>query len=219
MKSSPGTQGSEGPAHGTAPSDPERLEVLPEAAWSPVVRSQAERMLGILRPVVRVARLLARLVLLVALLSTIAAALILVVIGALTEPPAPWGSILLLLAGAVLLSPGAVLVVFHFGLRQLILIPSEISRNLGDLDLRPVAASASSALRDVGGGRWRALIHLYRSLVEARSLLLGTRELAAKAVVLVRVANPVSMFVMLGATAACLMIILAGVILAIGIAG
>ena len=68
-----------------------------------------------------------------------------------------------------------------------------------------------------GRGPVGRLLVLLRSLVEVRSALLQSRDVFARGMVLVRVANPVSLIVVLGATMACLVILTVATIVALAI--
>ncbi len=51
------------------------------------------------------------------------------------------------------------------------------------------------------GGRVRRLLQFVRSLVDVRAALLQSKEIAVKASLLVRLANPITLVVVLAATA------------------
>jgi hypothetical protein len=178
--------------------------------WSPVVQEHAQRLLRVVEPVARAASGFSGFFSTMAIVSTVAAAVLLLLLFAGIEGFTVWKMALAIVVSILLLLPGAVLGIFWIGLRQLIVIPGELAEALDDFGQRSDAAFADASADRDGRGRVRGLLRFVRSLVDVRSTVLQSRDVLTKSLVLVRVANPVSLVVVLVATAfACLLVLIA----------
>lgn len=184
---------------------------------SSILRRHAEQLLLTVEPVVAVARTFTGFFLGLSLLSMLGAMVLLLALFLPIESAAGWKLILMAVMTLVLISPGVILLLFRVGLEQLIAIPDQLAESLGNVE--EIGAEAVAAQRDRTEGRVRGgrFVGLMRSLVDVRAAILQSRDVFAKGVILVRVANPVSLVVVLGATIASILIVGVAAIVALTI--
>ncbi|NNE33957.1 MAG: hypothetical protein HKN13_01895 [Rhodothermales bacterium] len=178
--------------------------------WTPAVRQHTEQFLRVVEPVAQAAAGFAGFFGTLAMASTLAAVVLLLLLFVGLEVVTLWKILLMVVVSVLLVLPGAVLGAFWIGLKQLVAIPQELGESLGDFGERSAAAFAASSTASDGHGRIRRLLRFVRSLVDVRSSILQSKDVVVKSLVLVRVANPVSLVAVLIATAlACLLVLIA----------
>ena len=172
-----------------------------------MLQRSAERLLGVVEPVAGVARRLRGFFGGLASVSILAGIVLFLVLFSPFEAPSLWKVVMWSVVAVLLLVPGAVLGLFRLGLTQLIAIPGEVAESLGDVERRGVDAMRSSALSTNDGSWLRRTIRFVRSLVDVRTALLQSKELAVKASLLVRLANPITLVIVLGSAVAAVVIV------------
>ncbi len=174
----------------------------------PILQQKAERLLGVVEPAAAVARGFAGFFGGLSLLSALAGLMLFILIFAPFSSVSMAGGVGMGVVLILLLLPGAVLGLFRLGLWQLIGLPSEAAAALGNVEVRSLDAIDASRSRPDGEGRVARLVRFVRSLVDVRSTLLQSKELALKSAVLLRVANPITLIIVLGSTLLSILLVL-----------
>lgn len=173
----------------------------------PTLQRHAERLLGVVQPAAHGARGVKSFFGGLAVASALAGIVLFLLLFLPFDAPSVWKVALWTLAAALLVLPGAVLGLFRMGLSQLIGMPGELAESIGEVERRGLGAVRSSVSTPADGGRLRRLIRFVRSLVDVRTALLQSKELAVKASLLIRLANPITLVVVLGSVVAAVLVV------------
>ncbi len=166
----------------------------------PGLRRKAESLLQVVEPAARIARTVSGLFGGLALASLVSGVILFLLLFAPFESPSLWKGIGWGAAALLLIAPGAVLGIFRIGLVQLMGLPGEVAASIGNIESAGVSALKSPTSEERKGGQVRRLLWLVRSLVDVRATLLQSQEVAVRVVLLVRLANPIMLVIVLGAT-------------------
>jgi hypothetical protein len=147
----------------------------------------------------------------------LAAVVLILALVAMVGPETVWGMMLVGFVSVMLMLPALVILVFWVGLRQLIAIPGEVARTVEDLGDRSLSSLSQADVRLKSGGRIGRLLGFLRSLVDVRASMLQSRDVFARGLVLLRVANPVSLVVVVAAALASVVITAVGAVVAFAV--
>lgn len=186
--------------------DPQAAAQPPDAEAG-LVRRQGARLQARLRPIVQGAAAIIDKVRLQAVLAALAGVWLWAL---LFYPFASFGQVGVLVLGLVVLAlfvlPALVLLLFWLGLRELIAMPDKLITMAGQSE-----AHTGTLLKSVAEPRrrWsmRWLWRFFRTVLDLRGLLLGSKEVLLQAAVVARVANPVFLAVLFVAFVLSLLLI------------
>ncbi len=181
-------------------SDPTQRASEGVGITGPDTSAEGSRILAVVRPAAEMARRFTGFFGALAGASMSAAAIVWLALFIPFGPVAVWKIVLAVVSLVLLLAPGGLLLLFWFGLKQLMRLPDQLRSSAGQLAASGKNVLASGTPGTANDKRMGRLILLLRSLVDVRSVLLDSREMLVQAVVLVRMANPISIIVVIGST-------------------
>ena len=103
--------------------------------------------------------------------------------------------------------PGLVLLIFRFGLLEVVELPERLATAATGMIVS--SRQSYTAMSEPANGKLARLVILVRTLVDIRSLLLQSRDMALRSTMLVRVANPIVLVVVLASLVVSVILIAA----------